>query len=218
MGSFKFSIEGSVPLKEALARELGFTFLFEDSVNGNLTALLDYPRRTFMGCGKSKHEVHFVLPRDYEKALEYVRNYIEPEFKIGDLVVVLPEDEHYYNSEKGVQPLLKYEENYPPPFGLGFRDGSIKWYEKIRHATPEEIEEYKNPRLPDINGYSGVYSHYDKVLIYGCARLPIEWFKEGNGNRSIVSLELNSGVKINEEQIRKIKNYLSALHPSSFAE
>lgn len=46
---------------------------------------------------------------------------------------------------------------------------------KIRHATPEEIEEYNNPQLPYIGGYRGELKY--NYIIYGCKSIHIQDFR-----------------------------------------
>lgn len=199
-----FSIEGSVALKRAFAEESGMSFYSHYSINENLTSVEDSDK-LLQGCGVIKYSQHFVLPKDYEKALEYVRSFYGPEFKIGDLVVVLPEDEFYHNSEKRAQKITQITETF---YVLEFQDGTTNAYTKIRHATPEEIEEYENPKLPVINGYSGELRKQDGAIVYGCAHLDLAWFKS-SFNRSIETLTLSSGVTISKEQIKQIRNYIN---------
>lgn len=75
--------------------------------------------------------------------------------------------------------------------------------ECFRKATQEEIN--KITTLPKINGYAG--EDKGTYFIYGCAKLEAYWFRN-NGSRFIKSLELSSGVRINEEQMFQIRNYL----------
>ena len=63
------------------------------------------------------------------------------EFKIGDWVVVLEEDGFYINSEKCPQKLIGIG-GYSLPYRLLFKDGHNNSYEKIRHATEKEMQEY----------------------------------------------------------------------------
>lgn len=63
-------------------------------------------------------------------------------FKVGDWVVVLEEDNFYPNSEKCPQKLVKILKEYDLPYRLLFRNGHTNTYEKIRHATEEEMQEY----------------------------------------------------------------------------
>jgi len=63
------------------------------------------------------------------------------EFKVGDWVVVLEEDNFYSNSEKCPQKLMEIKK-YNLPYRLLFKDGHNNSYEKIRHATEKEMQEY----------------------------------------------------------------------------
>jgi hypothetical protein len=63
------------------------------------------------------------------------------EFKVGDWVVVLPIDEHYYNAEKDkAQKITEVYEDYLP-YQLLFSDGKTNTYRHIRKATQAEIDE-----------------------------------------------------------------------------
>ena len=64
------------------------------------------------------------------------------EFNVGDWVVVLEEDDYYSNSEKCPQKLVKILKEYELPYRLSFKDGHTNTYEKIRHATEKEMQEY----------------------------------------------------------------------------
>lgn len=61
--------------------------------------------------------------------------------------------------------------------------------------------------LPKINGYEGV-DEGDEIK-YGCARLSKSWF-EKTENRHILTLELNSGVRIESEEMEAIRKYLDS--------
>jgi len=65
------------------------------------------------------------------------------DFKVGDWVVVLPEDLCFYNCEKGqAQQILqrgKDRGDGMEGYYISFKNGSKNYYTKIRHATPKEI-------------------------------------------------------------------------------
>lgn len=61
--------------------------------------------------------------------------------------------------------------------------------------------------LPKINGYEGE-DEGDEIK-YGCARLSKSWF-EKTENRHILTLELNSGVRIESEEMEAIRKYLDS--------
>lgn len=99
-----------------------------------------------------------------------------------------------------------------------YNDGSFRWQgngyyldEDFRLATKEEIESFYN--LPEINGYQGKLK--EDLLIYGCAEIPVEWFHDNEGTRSIKSLVLSSNVEINEFQVEQIKRYLNSIYLKS---
>lgn len=65
------------------------------------------------------------------------------EFKKGDWVVVLPEDGHYHNAEKGKAQCITGID-YILPYSLRFRNGRRNTYSKVRQATSQEIQETIN--------------------------------------------------------------------------
>lgn len=95
----------------------------------------------------TKEEVERVFKENaasfvYEGAEKEILNELfQPEFKVGDWVVVLETDEFYFNSEYGVakQIVEIYSQFSPIRYELKFRDGSTNNYTDMRHATPEEI-------------------------------------------------------------------------------
>ena len=86
-----------------------------------------------------------------EASLEEIQQYLpdnhpdkiksNQEFNVGDWVVVLEEDAYYSNSEKCPQKLIEVR-GYSLPYRLLFKDGHNNSYEKIRHATEKEMQEY----------------------------------------------------------------------------
>ena len=74
-----------------------------------------------------------------EAAEKYIK---DNEFKVGDLVVVLPEDDYYYNCEKGKAQKIYKTYDQKLKYGLKFKDGSTNAYAKVRKATQVEIDEY----------------------------------------------------------------------------
>ena len=71
------------------------------------------------------------------------------------------------------------------------------WFDKV---TEKKIE------LPSINSYTGKIE--GDFIKYGCAEIPVSWFLK-EGNRSLSEITLNSGVKINSEQIKQIQKYVA---------
>ena len=70
------------------------------------------------------------------------------------------------------------------------------------------IPVYKdNVKLPKINGYEG--EDKGDYLQYGCAQLLKSWFEKSE-NSSISFLELNSGVRIDIEEMDAIREYLKS--------
>lgn len=78
-------------------------------------------------------------------------------------------------------------------------------YDLLDKCTPV----FKNTKisLPIIKGYEGV-DEGDEIK-YGCAKLSKSWF-EKTENRHILTLELNSGVRIEYEEMEAIRKYLDS--------
>lgn len=78
-------------------------------------------------------------------------------------------------------------------------------YDLLDKCTP--VFKKTEITLPKINGYEGE-DEGDKIK-YGCARLSKSWF-EKTENRHILTLELNSGVRIESEEMEAIREYLDS--------
>ena len=80
----------------------------------------------------------------------------EYKYKVGDWVVVLPEDGFYHNCEQGcAQQIVDIDFNRRLPYRLRFSDKSCNTYSKIRLATPEEIKKAITKELP-IGKYTAI--------------------------------------------------------------
>lgn len=188
------------------------------------TTIPNYEYLTIGGSKKfeghnGKRKTHFILPQDWDKAMEYVKNFWEPEFKVGDLVVVLDTENVRSYSQGAVGYIFKLSDKETCLFSE-FLKGNYKacvdaenkhyvnyYISDLRHATPEEIEDYNNPKLPIINGYDGKIE--GKHVVYGCTKVSLEWFKNPF-NSQIKSMVLSSGVEINEEQMNQIRKVVNA--------
>lgn len=128
---------------------------------------------------------------------------VKPEFKSGDYIYITNVGEVFEIEDcKVIEDKLHWNTVGIDRGVWEYRFSTL--LNNIRHATPEEIEEY-NRRLPIIGGYEG--EDNGDTLKYGCAELSKKWFTK-TSNRSIKSMTLNSGVEINAEQIEKIRKYL----------
>lgn len=135
--------------------------------------------------------------------------YIQERFKKGDKVIIV--DAQYFYKEfptlsqfKGkVVEVYSYCDGaytFSPSLGTAI---TLNF---IRRATPAEIAA-SEIKLPRINDYDGKISN--DLVVYGCAKMPIEWFKDmPNTTRTITELTLSSGVKIKSDQMNKIRDYL----------
>lgn len=66
----------------------------------------------------------------------------EVKFEVGDWVIVLESDSFYDNSEKCPRKIHSINDKSSLKYSLFFRDGHTNSYNKIRHATPEEINNH----------------------------------------------------------------------------
>ncbi|HTO36144.1 MAG TPA: hypothetical protein VLZ72_07890 [Flavobacterium sp.] len=96
----------------------------------------------------------------------------EPKFKSGDYIYILDTGNMYEIENCEVME----EELHWNTVGVdkGWQYRFSTYLNNIRHATAEEIEEYKQP-LPYINGYKG--KRDGEYIVYGCQRIYIEDFK-----------------------------------------
>ena len=78
-------------------------------------------------------------------------------------------------------------------------------YDLLDKCTP--VYKTVEVKLPKINGYNG--EDKGDYIQYGCAQLLKSWFEKSE-NRSISSLELSSGVRIESKQMEEIRKYLES--------
>ena len=78
-------------------------------------------------------------------------------------------------------------------------------YDLLDKCTP--VYKQAEITLPKINGYNG--EDKGDYIQYGCAQLLKSWFEKSE-NRSINSLELSSGVRIESKQMEEIRKYLES--------
>ena len=81
----------------------------------------------------------------------------------------------------------------------------VKEYDLLDKCTP--VYRQKEIKLPVIKGYNG--EDKGDYIQYGCAQLLKSWFEKSE-NRSISSLELSSGVRIDIEEMDAIREYLKS--------
>ncbi len=153
----KTNIIGSAALCEALLKEAGITFVPENVVFNDPKLIGDLR-----------------LPKDWDKALELLKSKKETplspsEVKVGDIVVVLPSDECYDNSEKCPQVVTKVRPENDLPFQLLFQNGGTNVYSEVRKATPEEAASFVKE---EIQGYYP--EQRCSTIGYGCNQFTAE--------------------------------------------
>ena len=98
----------------------------------------------------------------------------------------------------------------PVKNGCHFAKGSFIYNTVVEYYLPDKCTPvFKETKisLPNIKGFEGV-DEGDEIK-YGCARLSKSWF-EKTENRHILTLELNSGVRIEFEEMESIRKYLDS--------
>lgn len=148
----------------------------------------EHPRK---GCWN--YPVEELLPQLEEEIIGYAINdekYIKIIAKLVELTVdrLLTPDKNGCHFDKG-----------------SFTYNTVVEYGLLDKCTPV----FKNTKitLPKINGYDG--EDKGDYLQYGCAKLLKSWFEKSE-NRHILSLELNSGVRIESEEMDAIRKYLDS--------
>lgn len=142
-----FTIEGSIPLKEAFVKESG---LKNSSINWDEYLTSSSSAKNALTSVIKKFDKHFKLPQQWDEALEYVKDYFteEPEFKVGAFITFIKATE---NSEVDhVGDVLQitnirddsFHEKWIYHTGNSFSGGAFKlnsYKSSIRRATEEEI-------------------------------------------------------------------------------
>lgn len=158
-----FTIKGKPSLIKAISddlKELGYTFYPVELENNVITSnhlnsvdeknLTRYKILAKTNPSPNASKKEFNLPKDYSEVLEFclaqlnLPYWTEEDYKVGDWVVVLPEDTCYYNSEKGPQKIAEIRgKGATLPYSLEFSNGDTNSYKLIRRATKEEIDNLK---------------------------------------------------------------------------
>lgn len=163
----------------------------------------------------------YLLPKEIVETWE--KCYEEDKFKVGDYIYVIEAEEDAYgaNGEIGVVTDkqstngLYLNEN---PFKVKINDEvwNIGKNAKVRKATQEEIK-VAQIQLPIINGTKGEYNN--NIIKYGCAEFSVRWWKglwrgmnpvidKDITNRKIVSVTLDSEVKITRKDVEDVINII----------
>ena len=146
-----------------------------------------------------------ILPQLEGELIEYTIPQLE-----GELIGYTVNDEKYAKviarlSNCSVRCLLKLTSE-----GVHFTPNSyireiVAKYDLLDKCTP--VFKQAEITLPKINGYNG--EDKGDYIQYGCAQLLKSWFEKSE-NRSINSLELSSGVRIESKQMEEIRKYLES--------
>ena len=128
----------------------------------------------------------------------------------GELIGYIINDEKYAkiiagltnNSVKCLLKLTSEGVHFTPKSYIG---EIVVEYDLLDKCTP--VFKQAEITLPKINGYNG--EDKGDYIQYGCAQLLKSWFEKSE-NRSISSLELSSGVRIDIEEMDAIRKYLKS--------
>ena len=169
---------------EAIAANgLGVDFKIGD----NLEYYLQKPE---WGTYKKRLEEAGALDLWFEPVYEEVYKY-----KVGDWVVVLPEDPYYFNCEQGcAQQIADIDFNSNLPYRLKFSNKSTNEYSKIRLATPEEIKKATTKEFP-IGKYTAVVKN-GKIIIDDIGEVSIKLFNRFFENYLTHTLTKLDGFKV----------------------
>lgn len=191
-----FTIEGSIALKEAFVKESGLQnseIYFEDYL------VPSFSRENSLTSTAGKQLKHFILPQQWNEALEYVKEYFkEEEFKAGDYVVMTDYGTATKTNSFILGAVYKLSRNYNKSNGFfvekdsnGYNNnGWSKAFAldiKIRKATSEEIKtsKYKEFTL----GYYTAKVTKDVVLIEGKGKVTArEWLKLSEKFKAITTV------------------------------
>jgi len=236
----KFSIEGSATLRRAFIEESGFKFHdnafenYKDSHDYLSSALkVKYPKQ-FSGTN-TKAPSHFVLPGQWNEALDYVKKYfadeVEETFNKGTWVTVTDWGTAYHKEFSSFSNTYKLRENSKNGFlpeydykGSTCNGFTKNFTIKMRKATPKEVTTAKSKFEPfmidklsmfdyEINLNPGAHT-----VNFGCKKFTakeVHNFIQVIGYLNDISrgatltenyLSLISGDKLSTQQLREIYN------------
>lgn len=156
-------------------------------IGNNLEYYLQKPE---WGTYKKRLEETGVLDLWFEPVYEEVYKY-----KVGDWVVVLPEDPYYSNCEQGcAQQIADIDFNRNLPYRLRFSNKSTNEYSKIRLAIPEEIKKATTKKFP-IGKYTAVVKN-GKIIIDAKGEVSIKLFNRFFENYLTHTLTELDGFKV----------------------
>lgn len=172
-----------------------------------------------MEAERSYDSEHHILHEDDVKQLKqmlsasYFKKVMIPiyDFQVGDFIICVDLDtvlDHGYGRNRPYEANKVCEITEVTDKAVYLKDEGYVLKVNVRPATPTEIKRSnENYSLPTINRIEGVYNEETEQIIYGCAKLNLEWFTN-NDSRFILSMELSSEVKLTRDNIAKIRSYL----------
>lgn len=152
-----YSIEGSKALKTAFVEECGLKTYNSSTLDCRLLTSVSVPVGTVQGGAETSR--HFVLPKDWDKAVAYVKEFntpkpVLPVYKVGDWVTILKSDSNWtddMNKYVGttVQIISINNTGYKGGTDITFKDSNCwTWSSYSKHyrlATPAEIKKATTP-------------------------------------------------------------------------
>lgn len=172
--------------------------------------------KCFSGDNRSTYINSVFKPITFSELIQFLDQYQpEPEFKVGDIVVV--ESWHHTKNIEFPQTCKLVEINKDSSTPFKIKLNKDHWGDKneiwrfvkgeFRHATPEEIKKWKEEneiKLPKIADYSG--EHSTTKLKWGCTTISISTVKE------LLELKTSSitigNVHLDNVQIQQIKKFI----------
>ena len=138
-----YTIEGSVALKTAFIEECKLKVYSSDTINNKYFTSEDMEKGKVQGCGV-KRARHFVLPTQWDEAVEYVKNFNSPKepkvktFKEGDYVTCIKVD--FDKSAGWGQGLVFKVTSVRDGIAFGGKHNNGVYFTSLRKATKAEIE------------------------------------------------------------------------------
>lgn len=125
--------------------------------NKGIGSIVDFPSQKSYHCSpcdKDQLSLFEIMPKDFTPTVEtpdtvaLIAEQWVP--KVGDWVVVLPEDSFYYNCEQDKAQQIKSISIHNPCYFLSFSNGDTNSYSKIRKALPHEIPVEKKVTVEEL--------------------------------------------------------------------
>lgn len=176
-----FTIEGSTALKKAFVEDSGCMLEPVSSMVNNLTSSVTDERWLTVVAGEHMAPKHFILPDQYNEALEYVKGFWEEEeqYEEGQLIVITDKADKHFGKIVTISEILYNN------VGIVYELDGEYWEQdsgKFRKATPEEIEQAQTKNI-SVSGAIDVRVNADGIFyntfgITGYLTEMMKWYEE----------------------------------------